>query len=125
MRIPVKAAKDIATQFNLRQVILLAWDGKLTHVVTYGKTVDDCSQAADGANALKKKWGWPECNDQPSRVKKLQSALTELLELLDNPDVELPSSPHTGACGPDAGCDGVCLSLASIGDIVRRARRLL
>lgn len=78
MRIPISAAKKVAEEQNCRQVILLAWDGELTHIVTYGKTADDCAQAATGGNLLKEKWGWPECNDQPSRVKKLQSELSTL-----------------------------------------------
>lgn len=82
-RIPVKAAKEIAQQYDCRQVILLAWDGSYTHVVTYGKTADDCSQAADGGNMLKQKWGWPECNDQPSRVQRLEAEVARLTKALE------------------------------------------
>lgn len=71
-RIPIEAAKAVAKGHDCRQVIILAWDGELTHVVTYGKTVNDCAQAAEGGNMLKAKLGWPKCNDQPSRVVKLQ-----------------------------------------------------
>lgn len=81
-RIPITAAKQIATTYDCRQVILLAWDGELTHIVTFGKTVEDCSQAADGGNMLKQKWGWPECNDQPSRVKKLEAEIQRLKLLI-------------------------------------------
>lgn len=69
-RLPISAAENVAKEHDLRQVILLAWDGELTHIVTFGKTVEDCAQAAQGGNILKEKWGWPECNDQPSRAKK-------------------------------------------------------
>jgi hypothetical protein len=77
-RIPVKAAKQINEEYGCRQVILLAWDGEFTHIVTYGKTVDDCAHAAAGGNMLKERWGWPECNDQPSRVRKLEARIQEL-----------------------------------------------
>lgn len=77
-RIPIKSVQSLAEQLNCRQAILLAWDGELTHVVTYGRTREDCSQAADGGNMLKEKWGWPECNDQPSRVKQLQTEIHKL-----------------------------------------------
>jgi hypothetical protein len=77
-RIPVKTAKEIAETMDCRQVIVVAWDGQLTHIVTYGKTVDDCAQAAHGGNLLKKDWGWPSCNDQPSRVQNLQRRVEEL-----------------------------------------------
>ena len=71
-RIPISAASTVAKTHNCRQVIVLAWDGELTHIVTYGKSTEDCAQAAQGGNLLKAKWGWPECNDQPSRVKALE-----------------------------------------------------
>lgn len=84
-RIPIKVAKNVAEETNCQQVILLAWDGKRTHIVTYGKTADDCAQAAAGGNMLKDKWGWPECNDQPSRVRVLEKRVKELEERLKNP----------------------------------------
>lgn len=74
-RIPIKAAKNVALAHDLRQVILLGWDGSLTHIVTFGKSVEDCAQAAAGGNMLKEKWGWPECNDQPSRLTRLEASL--------------------------------------------------
>ena len=77
-RIPISAAKEIAVKHDCRQVILVAWDGELTHIVTYGKSDDDCAQAARGGNLLKERWGWPECNDQPSRVRVLERKNKEL-----------------------------------------------
>lgn len=44
--IPVSAAKKVADQFNLKQCLLIGWDGKQVHVVTYGKTKADCDLAA-------------------------------------------------------------------------------
>lgn len=81
-RIPIKAARDVGREHGLQQVILVAWDGELTHVVTWGKTVEDCSQAADGGNRVKTALGWPEslCQDQPSRVRKLQERVKQLEE---------------------------------------------
>jgi hypothetical protein len=77
-RIPISAARTVGQKYDCRQVILLAWDGELTHIVTWGKTLKDCSYAAEGGNRLKEKWGWPESNDQPSRVRRLQDRITEL-----------------------------------------------
>jgi hypothetical protein len=77
-RLPIRAAKDVAQKYDCKQVIVLAWDGELTHIVTYGKSREDCSQAATGGNLLKKKWGWPECNDQPSRMRALEKQVAEL-----------------------------------------------
>lgn len=78
-RIPIQVAEQLAKDQGLRQVILLAWDGDLTHVVSYGKTVEDCDQAAQGADRMKKALGWPESlNASPSRVKALQARVAEL-----------------------------------------------
>lgn len=78
-RIPIKAAKDLAEIYNLRQAIIIAWDGKLTHCVTYGKSIEDCDQAAIGGNKIKKALGWPESlMIEPSRVKKLKKEISEL-----------------------------------------------
>lgn len=84
-RIPITVAKTVATTTDCRQVIILAWDGELTHVVTYGKTVEDCAQAAEGGNRLKAFLGWPENTmSQPSRVKKLEKEIKELRAQLEN-----------------------------------------
>lgn len=60
-RIPIKAAKDLAQNYGQDQVIVMAWDDsrKLMHVVSYGKTMKDCEQAAQGANLMKKVLGFP------------------------------------------------------------------
>lgn len=71
-RIPIKAAKKFAQENECKQVIVLAWDGKRTHVVTYGETLKDCEQAAIGGNKIKREiLHWPEelCKAQPRRVR--------------------------------------------------------
>lgn len=45
-RIPIAAAREVATKYGLKQCLLIGWDGELTHVVTYGKTKADCEAAA-------------------------------------------------------------------------------
>lgn len=73
-RIPIRVAKTIAEEFDLSQVIVLAFSKKtgLTHVVTYGQTIGDCAQAAEGGNKLKKVLGWPDelCHDTPARARR-------------------------------------------------------
>ncbi len=44
--IPVSTAKDVAEKHGFRQVLLIGWDGKNTHVVTYGASKKDCEEAA-------------------------------------------------------------------------------
>lgn len=72
-RIPITAAKRIAKDFDKDQVIIVTWDKKYgrTHVTTYGKSIKECKQAADGGNFVKKALGWPDelCKAKPSRVK--------------------------------------------------------
>lgn len=81
MRIPIKALKELAKKYNLSHVILFAHhpDSKDDHIVTYGKSVEDCAQAAQFGNLLKDYIGWPEkLHAQPHRVKKLQARIAEL-----------------------------------------------
>jgi hypothetical protein len=78
MRIPVQVLKDIAKKYDLTHIVMLAYhpEAATNHVVTYGKSVEDCSEAADFGNTLKTSLGWPEAlHQQPSRVKKLQDEL--------------------------------------------------
>jgi hypothetical protein len=77
-RLPIKAAETVGKEHGCRQVILLAFDGELTHIVTWGKSVEDCAQAAQGGNLLKAKWGWPaHTKSQPSRVHAILKAIAE------------------------------------------------
>lgn len=53
--IPISAAREFAKNYEKDQVIVLSFsrsDGK-TWVTTYGKTAEDCEQAALGGNKLK------------------------------------------------------------------------
>lgn len=73
-RIPIARAKEIAERHDLDQVVLVAWsrrDGR-THVVTFGRSLEDCAQAAEGGNRVKRALGWPEsiCNAKPARVRR-------------------------------------------------------
>lgn len=102
-RIPIQAAKDIASKHACRQVIILAWDGVSTHVVTYGKSVEDCLQAANGGNAIKRSLGWPEseCNAVPARIKRRnKTALDPHMELIDTrTHFAMPRrQPHSDDC---------------------------
>lgn len=74
--ITIKAAKEIANSFDKDQVIIVAWDKKYekVHVTTYGKSLEDCDQAAEGGNFIKRALGWPEdlCNAKPKRIKHVK-----------------------------------------------------
>lgn len=59
-RIPLTAAKDLANDYDLSQVILVAFDRTdgSTHVVTYGRTIQDTRQASEGADWVMHAMGW-------------------------------------------------------------------
>lgn len=78
-RIPIAAARQLAEKWACRQVIVCAFDGEVSHVVTFGKSVEDCDQAAQGGDRIKAALGWPESlNAVPSRVKTLQAKVAKL-----------------------------------------------
>jgi hypothetical protein len=84
-RIPICAAKDIGNTYGCDQVLVFAWSRKtgLQHVVTWGRTVEDCDQIAQGGNHLKRViLGWPESEScaEPNRVKKLKAQIAALSE---------------------------------------------
>jgi hypothetical protein len=73
-RIPIAVARMVARDYGQSQVILVTFDRStgLTHVVTFGETVEECAQAAQGGNLVKHALGWPEslCNDKPARARR-------------------------------------------------------
>jgi hypothetical protein len=79
-RIPFSEAKRLAELYGQNQVIIVTWDkvNNRQHVVTYGKSITDCEQAAVGGNFVKKALGWPDelCHAEPARMrrKKLMNA---------------------------------------------------
>ena len=83
-RLAIKAARTIAEQYGLRQVIVIAWDGDQTHVTTYGKTPLEADQAALGGDKLKAVLNWPEhlSGEVPTRVARLLRRLDELEKLI-------------------------------------------
>lgn len=72
-KIPISTAKEIAAKYEQNQVVIVTFDKaeNRTHVVTYGKTLEECKQAAQGGNFVKKALGWPDnlCQDKPARQK--------------------------------------------------------
>lgn len=87
-KLPIKAAKDLATTYQLDQVIVVAWSRKENNmlVTTFGKTETDCDQASQGGNLIKKTLGFPDqlCVQEPNRVTKLKARIKELEALLQS-----------------------------------------
>lgn len=70
-KIPISSAEAIGETLGYTQVIITAFDKEtgITSVTTWGKSQEDCEQAAIGGNFVKKALGWPpeKCNDKPQR----------------------------------------------------------
>ena len=73
-KMPISAAKELAKKYDKDQIIILAWD-KTTGdhwVTTYGKSIEDCAQAAEGGNRIKEFLGFPKeaYQSKPARIKR-------------------------------------------------------
>lgn len=86
--IPIEAAKHVCEMYDCRHVIILAWDGESTHVVTYGESAEDSDIAAESANYIKKIWGWPKetlmespkVQNLKDEIDRLKNRVRELIE---------------------------------------------
>jgi len=77
--IPVSTLQALAETLQLRQVILVAWDGDTTHVVTYGGTAEDSANAAAGGNRVKTMLDWPaSLQSESPKVAALEKELADL-----------------------------------------------
>lgn len=86
MKIPIKELENIAKKYNLSHVIMLAYSPNdiTEHIVTYGETIENCSDAADYGNKLKDVLGWPESlKTHPNRVKQLLKKIEDLENEID------------------------------------------
>lgn len=102
MNIPFEAVQKLAEEFGLTRAILFAHDpsGK-DHIVTWGASTIDSSNAAEFGNSLKRVMGWPDSLQCTSpKIEKLcnwvlrshlEAAITEGMaaELLNVNRIEL------------------------------------
>jgi hypothetical protein len=84
-RIPISDAKTYALKNGQVQVLILSRGSDGTdHCVTWGKSVEQCAEAAEMGNRLKAMLKWPQrCQQEPSRVKNLQARLKQADLLVD------------------------------------------
>jgi len=70
-RVPIKEAKTLGKRLGMTRVILILNEPEgRQHVVTWGKTYDDCVEAALMGNCIKRDLlGWPNylCHAKPAR----------------------------------------------------------
>lgn len=81
--IPWEEARDFAARHALRQVIITAWDGENTHVITFGESVIDSDQAAEGGNRIKAALGWPDSlNATSPKVEALRRQIHDARDVV-------------------------------------------
>jgi hypothetical protein len=73
-RIPIKAAKEISKAYDFPEVVIFGYDPRTgpQTVTTYGRSLDQCADAAKAGNFLKRALQWPkaDCQAIPTRMKK-------------------------------------------------------
>jgi hypothetical protein len=83
MNIPIKELKELSKKYSYDHIICFATRGKMQYVATYGRTIEECDQAAQFGDKMKDALGWPESlHSAPSRVRKLQKRIRDLELLL-------------------------------------------
>jgi hypothetical protein len=79
-KLPVERLQEFAKAHDLRQVIVFAWDGILSHIVTWGDTAEVSDAAAEAANRIKKVMGWPSATIvESTKVDALRAELNTAL----------------------------------------------
>jgi len=77
-RIPIAVAKRLAKELRQTRIVLITYDPQTsdTHVVTYGKSLNDSAQASDLGNAIKTHLGFPKeaCQSVPARVARAKAS---------------------------------------------------
>ena len=85
MNIPIKALKELSRKYGYDHIIMFATKGKMQYVATYGRTIEECDEAAQFGDKMKDGLGWPESlHAAPSRVRALQKRVKELEAQLGN-----------------------------------------
>jgi len=92
-RIPIAVAKALSEAHQLPQVIIVAWDGSREHVVTYGTTLGDADNAAQGGNLVRDALQWPPDRYATSgRVAEFVRHANALLDRLE----QIAKEPQAG-----------------------------
>lgn len=95
-RIAIKSAKTFCNENKCKQVIIFAWDGERQHVLTYGNTPENCDQAAQGGDKLKKILGWTGVKKQyPSRLKEIKKKI-DLISVAFKDALDVYSEDESG-----------------------------
>jgi hypothetical protein len=84
-RIPIASVKKLSKELGYTQMIIVAFDGEtgICSVATWGRSLTDSAQAAQGGNFVKRALNWPAelCNTKPARVKRMEGITGKKLML--------------------------------------------
>ena len=74
LEIKISDAKKLAKELGYTEIVIYGYDKEsgIENVTTYGVSKDDCKNAADRGNKIKRLMGWPEeyCHAKPERTDK-------------------------------------------------------
>lgn len=87
-KLPIKAAAAVASAYDLEQVLLIGWDGKQVHVVTYGTTPENCKAAAKAQDFWLGRIREFSFRDEPDRIA-LTARVSRLLEAVEGAEKAL------------------------------------
>jgi hypothetical protein len=83
--IPWERAQDFAEKNGCSRVVIVAFDGERTHVVTWGLSVEDSDVACDVGNWFKEENDWPARFEAESpKVKALREQIAHLQGTIGN-----------------------------------------
>lgn len=72
LKIKIEEAKRLALELGYSEIIIYGYDENsgIEHVTTYGITKDNCKNAANKGNKIKRTLGWSEeyCNAKPTKT---------------------------------------------------------
>lgn len=91
-RIPISVAKRLAKELGQSIVVLVSFEDDISHVVTYGKSLEDSKKAATLGNDIKRQLlGWPtsECQAVPARVVRAMKKKCWAVLDVDTPGCQL------------------------------------
>jgi len=91
--IEFETAKELAKEFGLTHVVILAHDGKRDQVITYGTSTLESAQAAQMGNRMKDALKWPaSLHAMSGRAERVIQAANDFVHNVENHHIENASS---------------------------------
>lgn len=100
--VTISAAREVAKKYDKNQVIIVTWDkthGR-EHVTSYGATLEECGQAARGAQRIQQALHWP-----PEDIIKIKPSKADLQKQIDEFKRAIRDA-YVTACSKEKECKG-------------------